>query len=124
MLLSKFWKADVMVGVPAAMLDYKAIGRRIKYFRTQKIMTQSSLAERLSVTDKYICSVENGRTKVSLPRLYEIADVLDVDITFLLKDVNPESASYINCDIIEATKNWSSQKKLALLKIIEGIGQL
>lgn len=106
------------------MLDYKAIGRRIKYFRTQKIMTQSSLAERLNVTDKYICSVENGRTKVSLPRLYEIADVLDVDITFLLKDVNPESASYINCDIIEATKNWSSQKKLALLKIIEGIGQL
>lgn len=43
-------------------------------------MTQNSLAERLNVTDKYICSVENGRTKVSLPRLYEIADVLEVDI--------------------------------------------
>lgn len=106
------------------MLDYKAIGRRIKHFRLQKNLTQTTLAEKLNVTDKYISSIETGRSKVSLSRLYDIASIFSIDITYLLKDVNPEAPSFINCDIIEATKDWNPQKKNALLKIIEEISRL
>jgi len=106
------------------LLDYKAIGRRIKYFRLQKNLTQTTLAEKLNVTDKYISSIETGRSKVSLPRLYDIAGIFSIDITCLLKDVNPEVPSFANYDIFEATKDWNPQKKNALLKIIEEINRL
>ena len=58
------------------MIDYKAIGRRISKHRKNISMTQAVLAEKLEVSESFISQVERGNAKISLPRLYQIAETL------------------------------------------------
>lgn len=73
------------------MLDYKAIGRRIAYYRKRAYHTQASLAEELEISESYMSQVECGKAKVSLERLNSIAEKINVDITILLSDSNPKT---------------------------------
>ena len=70
------------------MVNYKAIGGRVKYYRKKKQITQRELSAILDVTESYISGIENG-SKVSLTRLDQIADVLDVHIALLISDNLP-----------------------------------
>lgn len=62
------------------MFDYKAIGLRIKAIRLHRELTQEQLAEMTGLSSPHISNVETGKTKVSLPSLAKIADVLDACI--------------------------------------------
>ena len=70
------------------MVDYKAIGARVKYYRKKKQITQRELSAILGVTESYISGIENG-SKISLIRLDQIDDALGVHITFLIIDELP-----------------------------------
>lgn len=100
------------------MLNYKAIGRRIGHYRKKKNLTQAALSELLNVSESYISQVERGVAKVSLPRLSTIAELLDIDIAFLVSDhivmTNPD----VNSEIFEITKNWSEQQIQLLTELI------
>lgn len=100
------------------MLDYVAIGRKIKMYRKQAKLTQAKLAEKLNMTDKYLSSLELGKEKISLSRLDEISDILNVDIINLISDTNPLNASYGNTEILELIKDWDSNEKSILIKLI------
>lgn len=100
------------------MLDYTAIGKRIRYYRNEKKLTQNQLAEKLNVTDKYISALETGRAKISLARLYDISLILSVDISSFLKDTDTNSPNYGDFEIFNAIKDWPPNKKTILLNII------
>lgn len=55
---------------------------------------------------------------MSLPRLSTIAELLDIDIAFLVSDhivmTNPD----VNSEIFEITKNWSEQQIQLLTELI------
>ena len=51
------------------MISYKAIGRRIKYYRKLAKMRQADLAEKLDVSISYISQLECGIAEVSLKRM-------------------------------------------------------
>lgn len=104
-------------------MDYTAIGRRIKHYRTKNNMTQCQLAEKLSVTDKFISSVETGRAKISLSRLYDISVILSVDISCFLKDTDSNSHNYGDYEIYEAIKDWNATQKSVLLNIIHALSE-
>lgn len=104
-------------------MDYTAIGRRIKHYRTENNMTQNQLAEKLSVTDKFISSVETGRAKISLSRLYDISVILSVDISCFLKDTDSNSHNYGDYEIYEAIKDWNATQKSVLLNIIHALSE-
>jgi len=59
-------------------LDYSIIGNRIKTIRKKKKITQATLAEALDVSDSTISRIERGDLKVSLSRLNQICEVLEV----------------------------------------------
>ncbi|MDL2323958.1 helix-turn-helix transcriptional regulator [Ruminococcaceae bacterium OttesenSCG-928-A16] len=103
-------------------LDYVALGNRIRMYRKQKEMTQQLLAEKTFLVPSNISHIERAKTKVSLPTLVRIANVLGVsvdqllgdslhqtvdiaeeDIAILLKDCTPREKGIIR-DIIAATK--------------------
>lgn len=56
------------------MVNYAAIGQRVKKYRTKAHLTQSELAEALDVSTGYISQIECGHTQVSLNRLDSIAN--------------------------------------------------
>ena len=61
-------------------IDYISIGNRIKEIRTAKGWTQAKLAEASGVEPSNISHIERAATKLSLPTLVNIANVLGVTL--------------------------------------------
>ena len=62
------------------LVDYVAIGRRVKFYRKIANLTQADVAERLGISVSYISQIECGHTDVSLKRLDEIASIINTNI--------------------------------------------
>ena len=100
------------------MVDYSSIGRRIAINRKKVKITQASLAEHLEVSESFISQIERGKAKISLPRLYQIADFLDMDIALLVSDCTKLSSSEINSEIEQIIKDWSPEQRSMLTDLI------
>lgn len=105
------------------MIDYVAIGRKIRMYRNQSQITQSDLAEKLNISAKYISAIERGVSKVSLIRLDEIANLLNVKIVDLLADSDTTKSYYGEVELIELTKNWSTKQKSILIDVISSLNK-
>lgn len=100
------------------MLDYKAIGRRIAFYRKKVPLTQSNLAEKLGITESYISQVERGSAKVSLSRLYDISEILHIDIALLVSDRAVFSDTPKNSEVSEIIKDWPEDRTSLLAEIL------
>lgn len=105
------------------MIDYKIIGRRIAFQRKKAKMTQTVLAEKLNISDSFISQIERGRAKVSLPRLSQIADILDIDIALLVSDRNGTEKSNIPSEIEQIIQDWSKEQRSLLIDLILCVNQ-
>ena len=56
------------------------IGSRIAEIRKQKSLTQEALAGIMSVSTKYLSSIERGKENPTLKMLVNLADSLEVDL--------------------------------------------
>ncbi len=63
----------------------KRFGKNVKIERIKKDMTQEQLAEKLEVSRTYLASVECGNENMSLGKILEVAQVLNINIEKLLK---------------------------------------
>ena len=76
-------------GLEADNIDYEAIGPRVYRLRRKKQLTQENLAESIAITPQHVSAIENGKTKVSLPTLINIARVLECSLDYLVYDSIP-----------------------------------
>ena len=67
-------------------IDYKAIGLRIKAARGRKGLTQGHIAQLTGLSTPHISNIETGNTKLGLPTIIHLANVLDVSVDELLCD--------------------------------------
>ena len=63
-------------------LNYEEIGRNIRKHRIEQGMRQKEVADLVNVSEQH--HIENAHTKLSLPTLVAIANVLGVDCNTLL----------------------------------------
>ncbi len=61
------------------MSRLKILGKNIKQAREAKEWSQALLAEKLDLSTEYICRVERGQKYMSLRKLFELADFLEID---------------------------------------------
>ena len=101
------------------MVDYKSIGRRIAINRRKAKVTQAWLAEKIDVSESFISQVERGKVKISLPRLYEIAEYLDVDIAVLVSDCHKMNINESNSELDELIKFSTLEQREFLGEILE-----
>lgn len=101
------------------MLDYKAIGRRISFYRKKVPLTQAELAEKLGFSESYMSQVECGKAKISLTRLNDISETLRINIALLVSDSNIESENYGYSEFVEIIKHWNTEKKVFLLSMLK-----
>ena len=66
------------------VIDYDAIGLRIKIARIKAKITQESLAKQIALSPTHVSNIETGNTKLSLPTMINIANVLAVSVDDLL----------------------------------------
>lgn len=102
-------------------LEYKEIGQNIRKFRQAKGMKQKELAERINMSEQHISHIESAHTKLSLPTLVAIANVLEVDCNSLLGNTLTGS---INLIMFEQIIGYLSKMDAAKLKFISEICKL
>ena len=66
------------------MLNYKEIGRRIRYYRGMRKVTQEQLAFEIQSSAAYLSNIERGIKKPSLEKLLQLSNALDVPIEAFL----------------------------------------
>ena len=67
---------------------FRIIGLNIAYYRKLRGLTQLQLAELVNVSRTHISNIEapNMPTSISLEKLFDIADVLNIAPSYLLDD--------------------------------------
>lgn len=68
------------------VIDYKAIGKRIKIARLKYDVTQSMLSDRTGLSIVHLSNIENGNAKMSLTTIISIANALSVSVDEFLCD--------------------------------------
>jgi transcriptional regulator with XRE-family HTH domain len=62
------------------------VGKRVRLRRLQLSFSQTDLATKLGLTFQQVQKYEKGTNRISCSRLYEIAAILKVPITFFFSD--------------------------------------
>lgn len=104
------------------MINYVAIGRRVKKYRTKAHITQAQLAELLNVSVSYVSQIECGITEVSLKRLEEIANIINTKLEHLVAEPI-ENTDISRLEIEEIMRHWSTEQIITLIKIIRDLDQ-
>ena len=78
------------------------VGKRIRHRRWLVGMTQQQLAERVGIKFQQIQKYETGANRVSASRLWDIADALDVQISFFFEGLEQDSDSKSDADAVPA----------------------
>lgn len=70
--------------------EMKEISARVKELRELSDVSVKELADQLGVTEEYLASYEAGQEDISASKLYEIAQILHVDLALLLTGDSPK----------------------------------
>ncbi len=105
-------------------IDYDAIGKRVRAKRCEYGYTQAELAELAEIEPSHVSHIERGATKVSLPTLIAIANVLNATLDELvygnLKNDSAVSVQMINDIICDCTP----EELRTLIKFLESAKSL
>ncbi|TDC40753.1 helix-turn-helix domain-containing protein [Micromonospora sp. KC213] len=79
-------------------MDELPIGRRVAYWRSRRKMSQQVFADRLGKSKSWVDKVERGVRRLDkFSVLYEIADILQVDVQLLLGKDPERRTDALNC---------------------------
>jgi len=79
-------------------MDELPIGRRVAYWRSRRKMSQQVFADRLGKSKSWVDKVERGVRRLDkFSVIYEIADVLQVDVQLLLGKEPERRPDSVNC---------------------------
>ncbi len=100
-------------------MNYYEIGQRIRKFRKAHNLSQEELAERIGIFATHMSHIETGNTKLSLPVLVSLAEVLEVRADDLLFDQAETARSAVNNKIMETIETCSTQQLNIISEIIK-----
>ena len=97
-------------------MEYVLLGQRIKAARLAAGLSQEQLAEIVGLTSQHISHTEVASTKISLPSLVKVANVLDVSIDKLLSDSLYDSKLHLLDDVQDIFSDCSSDEIYVMLE--------
>ena len=112
----KFTKTEVQIMFVKVRIDYQLMGERIKNKRNEKGISQEKLAE----TVAYLSRVERGTAQITLKRLAQISNILQVPIEEFITGVTKEEDIYLDKEFKELFSKCSKDK----LKLIYNIAKI
>ena len=68
------------------------VGRRVRLRRKELGVSQAWLADRLGLTFQQVQKYERGANRISASKLYQIASVLEVPITYFFEGLDDPAA--------------------------------
>ena len=102
-------------------MDYKLLGQRIRAARLAAGLSQEQLAEKVGLTSQHISHTEVASTKISLPSLVKIANVLQTSIDKLLSDNIYDSQPHLIEDLQALVNDCDGDELYVILQAAETI---
>lgn len=106
-------------GVEKMDINYKAIGVRIKAARARKGVTQGYIAKLIGLSTPHISNIETGNTKLGLPTIIHLANVLDVSVDELLCDNIQRSEKIFNNELAELLDGCNAKELKFITDLIK-----
>jgi len=81
------------------------LGRNIKRHRQSRNLSQADLAEKLDISDNFLCNIENGNRWISPQTLVKLATTLNIEPYELFKPaeaIPPDVSTTLNKSFDEA----------------------
>ncbi len=78
------------------MLDYIAMGKRIRALRKEARMTQAAIAGRCGISVSFYGHIERGTRVTALDTVRTIADVLQVSIQYIVTGDREDRAGWVH----------------------------
>ena len=103
------------------VIDYIALGKRIKYARKQKNMTQEQLASATGMSQQHIGNIEIAANKLSLQALVDIAAALNTTVDALLYDSLPSAVNTYDLDAKNILSDCTDQERESLIHIMQEV---
>lgn len=91
------------------------LGKKIKYYRNEKAVTQDELAERVFVSRQTISNWENDKSYPDINSILLLSEVLDVPIDNLIKGDVEQMKDEINTGEVREIKIYSTMMQVFLL---------
>lgn len=101
------------------MINFKAMGQRIKNLRKENSYTQEVLAERLDMSTEHLSRIENGAYRPSIALIEKLCEVFDVDEAELMFGIVSEND--YNKELYNKIELLSDDKKRLIIKLIDFI---
>lgn len=97
-------------------LDKKIIGKKIRQIRIEKGFSQEELSEKIDISPRHMCTIENGKSFPSIETFVNIAKILDININdfFNISVINQDTLRSEIYSLIQT----STVKELFLIKDI------
>ncbi len=99
------------------MINFNAIGQRIKKHRKNHSLTQEKLAEMLDISTEHLSRIETGSIRPGLSLIEKICLIFNINESDLMFGTKTEIA--IDKKLYDTINGLSEEKKMAILKIAE-----
>ena len=100
-------------------VNYKSIGDRVKRYRMDKRMSQEDLGEKVALTGQHISNIERGYKGISLEKVVDIANALDISADDLLTDSLKHSSSPVSTEIQDILLDCNNNEKEMLTETLK-----
>ena len=101
------------------VVDYHAIGRRVKAARLRCGITQEVLAERTGLSLPNISNIETGNTKLSLPAMIHVANALSVSVDTLLCDNVKQAKVVFEAELQQLLSDCTTEEMRVLVEFLK-----
>lgn len=100
-------------------MNYYEIGQRIRKYRKAANLSQEQLAEKAGISVTHMSHIETGNTKLSLPVLVNIADILSVQTDAIIYE-NPQlNKTFIKQELSDLIDSCSVNKLNVIIDVIK-----
>ena len=103
--------------------NFKVLGRRVKYMRMDRGISQTSMAEMLGLSQTNLSNMEGGRTAITTQNLFKMQEIMNCRMADFFVDFDEKIAQDDNASEATATKQAieleDAVKILKLLKAVD-----
>ena len=100
------------------------LGERMRTLRKKRGYTRESFAEKLSVSTRFLATVESGEAGVSISTLKNIALLLDTSSDYLIGIINDMNEDFYRQSAIKKINNIDNKYIVQVNKILEGVEEI
>lgn len=122
--MAKSSLTEPKINIASTSEAIRYVAERLKLVRRIRNMTLENMASQLGITRKQLQNYESAQSNITVARLWEISNLLDVETGFFVEGMN-SSKQFINnedLDLIRMFKNIKDRKaKDSLIGILKEI---